>query len=123
MFMTERFLKKAKQFSTDGTCLFSEHNHLPSKKRFRIIVYKTNRRRLSFIAASVHLLNKVNTRVVVVMVVVRELFYFVTLAICVQIRDHRSEVMRIVEPLVKPLVEPLVAQVFVYCCVLTTVDS
>ena len=41
---------------------------------------------------------RVSTWVIVVMVlvVVRELFSFVTSAICVQIRGHRSEVTRIV---------------------------
>ena len=48
------------------------------------------------------------------MVVVRELFSLVTSAICVRNRGHRSEVTRIVYHM---------AQIFIYCCVLTTVDS
>ena len=48
------------------------------------------------------------------MVVIRELFSFVTSAIFVWIRGHRSEVTRIVYHM---------AHVFVYCCVLITVDS
>ena len=48
----------------------------------------------------------ITTRVVVV--VVRELFSLVTSAICVRIRGHWSEVTKLV---------------FVYCCILTTVDS
>ena len=60
------------------------------------------------------LLARVSTRVVVVVVVVRELFSLVTSAICVRIRGHGSEVMRIVYHM---------APVFVYCCILTTVDS
>ena len=44
----------------------------------------------------------------------RELFSLVTSAIYVRIKGHRSEDMRIVYHM---------AQVFVYCCVLTTVDS
>ena len=52
--------------------------------------------------------------VVVVVVVVRELLSLVTSAICVRIRGHRSEVTRTVYHM---------AQVFVYCCVLTTLDS
>ena len=55
---------------------------------------------------------RVSTRVVVV--VVGEIFSLVTSAICVWIRGHRSEVTRIVYHM---------AQVFVYCCFLTTVDS
>ena len=56
---------------------------------------------------------RVSTQVVVV--VVRELFSLVMSATYVQIRGHahRSEVMRPVYHM---------AQVFVYCCVLTTVD-
>ena len=57
---------------------------------------------------------RVSTRVVVVVVAVRELLSLVTSAICVRIRGHRSEVTRIVYHM---------AQVFVYCCVLTTLDS
>ena len=57
-------------------------------------------------------IERVSTRVVVV--VVRELLSLVTSAICVRIRGHRSEVTRIVYHM---------AQVFVYCCVLTTLDS
>ena len=57
-------------------------------------------------------LARVSTRVVVV--VVRELFSLVTSAICVRIGGHRSEVTRIVYHM---------APVFVYCCILTTVDS
>ena len=53
---------------------------------------------------------RVSTRVVVV----RERFSLVTSAIWVWIRGHRSEVMRIVYHM---------AQVFIYCCILTTVDS
>ena len=49
----------------------------------------------------------------VVVVVIRELFSLVTSVICVRIRGHRSEVKRIVYH---------IAQVFVYCCILTTVD-
>ena len=51
---------------------------------------------------------------VVVVVVVRELLSLVTSVICVWIKGHRSEVTRIVYHM---------AQVFVYCCVLTTLDS
>ena len=40
-------------------------------------------------------------------VVVRELFSLVTSAVCVRIRGHRSEVMRIVYHM---------ANLFVYCC-------
>ena len=53
----------------------------------------------------------------VVVVVVREPFSLVTSVICVQIRGHGSEVMRIMR-----IVYHL-AQVFIYCCVLMTVDS
>ena len=60
------------------------------------------------------LIEKVSTSVVVVMVVVMELFSLVTSAICVWIRGHRSEVTMIVYHM---------AQVFVYCCILTTGDS
>ena len=60
------------------------------------------------------MVERVSTRVVVVMVVVSELFSHVTSAICVRIKGHRSEVTRIVYHM---------AQVFVYCCALTTVDS
>ncbi len=60
-------------------------------------------------------IERVSTRVVVVLVVVvRELLSLVTSAICVRIRGHRSKVTRIVYHM---------AQVFVYCCVLTTLDS
>ena len=45
------------------------------------------------------------------MVVVREIFSLVMSAICVRIRGHRSEVMRIVYHM---------AQVFIYCYILTT---
>ena len=48
------------------------------------------------------------------MVEIRELFSLVTSAIFVWIRGHRSEVTRSVYHM---------AQVFVYCSVLTTVDS
>ena len=58
------------------------------------------------------LIARVSTRVVVV--VVRELFSLVMSAICVRIRGHRSEVTRIVYHM---------APVFVYCCILTTMDS
>ena len=54
---------------------------------------------------------RVSTRVVVV--AVRERFSLVTSAIWVWIRGHRSEVTRLVYHM---------AQVFVYCCILTTVD-
>ena len=57
------------------------------------------------------ILQKVSTRVVVV--VVRELSSLVTSVICVQIRGHSSEVMKTVYHM---------AQVFVYCCFLTTGD-
>ena len=53
---------------------------------------------------------RVRTRVVVV----RELFSLVTSAICLRIRGYGSEVTRIVYH---------IAQIFVYCCVLTTMDS
>ena len=59
-------------------------------------------------------IERVSTRLVVVVVVVRGLLSLVTSAICVRIRGHRSEVTRIVYHM---------AQVFVYCCVLTTLDS
>ena len=59
-------------------------------------------------------IERVSTRVVVVVVVVRELLSLVTSAICVRISGHRSEFTRIVYHM---------AQVFVYCCVLTTLDS
>ena len=52
---------------------------------------------------------RVSTRVVVV--VVRERFSLVMSAIWVWIRGHRSEVTRLVYHM---------AQVFVYCCILTT---
>ena len=48
------------------------------------------------------------------MVVVKELFSLVMSVICVRIRGHRSEVTRIVYHM---------APVFIYCCILTTVDS
>ena len=53
---------------------------------------------------------RVSTRVIVV--VVRELFSFMTSAICVQIRGHRSEVMKRFTAWLT---------FFVYCCILTTV--
>ena len=56
---------------------------------------------------------RVSTWVVVVVVVVRELFSIVTSAICVLIRGHRPDVTRIVYRN---------DQVFVYCCILITVD-
>ena len=56
------------------------------------------------------ILERVSTRVVLVMVVSWELFSLVTSAICVRITSHRSEITRIVYHM---------AQVFVYCCVLT----
>ena len=51
--------------------------------------------------------------VVVVVVVVQELFSLMMSAICVQIRGHRSEVMKIFTAWLK---------VLIYRCVLTTVD-
>ena len=42
------------------------------------------------------ILQRVSTRVVVVVVVFRELFYLVTSAFYVRIRGHRSEVTKIV---------------------------
>ena len=52
---------------------------------------------------------------VVVVVVVRDTFFgLVTSVICVLIRGHRSEVMKIVYHM---------AEMFIYCCALTTVDS
>ena len=57
-------------------------------------------------------LERVSTRVTVV--VVRELFSLLTSAICVRVRGHRSEVMKIVYHMV---------HLFVYCCILSTVDS
>ena len=59
-------------------------------------------------------LERVSALVVVVVVVVRELFSLVLSAICVRIRGHRSEVTKIVYH---------VAQLFIYCCILTTVNS
>ena len=59
-------------------------------------------------------LESVSARVVVVVVVVRELFSFVLSAICVRTRGLRSEVTKIVYHM---------AQLFVYCCILITVDS
>ena len=56
----------------------------------------------------------VRKRVVVVMEGVRELFSLAMSAICVRIRCHRSEVTRIVYHM---------AHFFVYCCILTTMDS
>ena len=50
------------------------------------------------------------------MVVVRELFSLVTSAICVRIRGHRSDVTRIVYT-------DGLSQVFVCCCVLTTLSG
>ena len=62
------------------------------------------------------ILERVSTRVVVVVVVVvvRKLCSLVTSEIFVWISGHRSEVTRIVYHM---------AQVFVYCSILTTVDS
>ena len=57
---------------------------------------------------------RVSTRMVVVVVVVRELFSLVTSAMCVRIRGHRSGVTRTVYH---------VAHFFVYCCILTTMHS
>ena len=59
------------------------------------------------------LLERVSTQVAVVVVVVRELFSLVMSAICVWIRGRKSAVMRIVYHM---------APVFIYCCILTTVD-
>ena len=59
-------------------------------------------------------LERVSSRVVVVVVVIRKLFSLVTSVISVQIRGHRSEVTRIVYH---------TTQVFIYFCILTTVDS
>ena len=51
--------KSAKQISNSHTHFLSpEYELLPSKKRFRIPVCKTNRGHFSFIPASVHLLNE-----------------------------------------------------------------
>ena len=51
-------LKKAKQILKDDThFLFSEYDLLPPKKRFRIPVCQTNRRRHCFIPASIRLSN------------------------------------------------------------------
>ena len=58
------------------------------------------------------LMERVSTRVVVVEV--RELLSLVTSTICVRIRGHMSEAMRIVYHM---------AHIFVYYCILTTVDS
>ena len=55
------------------------------------------------------LMERVSTRVVVV-----ELLSLVTSTICVRIRGHMSEAMRIVYHMV---------HIFVYYCILTTVDS
>ena len=58
------------------------------------------------------ILERVSTRVTVA--VVRELFSLLTSTICVRVRGQRSEVMRIIYHMV---------HLFVYCCILTTVDS
>ena len=61
-----------------------------------------------------HSLDRVSTRVVVVVVVVRELFSLVTSVICGRIRGRGQRLRRLFTTWLK---------IFVYCCVLTTVNS
>ena len=60
------------------------------------------------------LIVRVSTRAVVVVVVVRELFSLVTSSICVRIRGRGQRLRRLFTWWLK---------FFVYCCVLTTVNS
>ena len=61
------------------------------------------------------LVERVSTRVVEVVVVVRELFSLVTSANCVRIRGDRSEVTKLFTTWLKFFVR--------FCCVLTVVGS